>query len=85
MMVDLSRTLRQLQEERSRARKELGRLDEAITVLKKLAADHSAPARPPKPRSGRKLTLAVRKKISEAQKARWAKLRKRRAAAGSHV
>jgi hypothetical protein len=81
MTVNLDSALAQLREERNRAQKELGRLDEAISVLQKLAADHRAPARGPKARVRRKLSAAARKRISEAQKARWAKIKKRKAAA----
>ena len=80
-MFNFGRTLAQLREERSRAQKELGRLNEAISALKKLTGDHSAPARASKPRARRKLSAAARKKISQAQKARWAKVRKQKAAA----
>jgi hypothetical protein len=80
MMVDLSRTLAQLRQERSRTQKELDRLDGAISALGKLGA-RSAPARSSKPRARRKLSAAARKKISQAQKARWAKVRKQKAAA----
>jgi hypothetical protein len=80
-MVNLSRTLTQLRQERSRTQKELSRLDGAILALEKLVVDHSTPARASKPRTRRKLSAAARKKISEAQKARWAKMKKQRAAA----
>jgi hypothetical protein len=79
--VNLGRTLTQLRQERSRTQKELRRLDEAISVLGRLAGSRSASARASKPRAPRKLSAAARKKISEAQKARWAKTRKQKAAA----
>lgn len=74
--MNLGSTLEQLQQERSRTQKELGRLDEAISALQRLAADQSTPAGPSKPRARRKLSAAARKKISLAQKARWAKVQK---------
>jgi hypothetical protein len=80
-MVNLGRMLTQLREERSRTKKELYRLDGAISALERLVRDHSEPARASKPRAGRKLSAAARKKISEAQKARWAKMKKHKAAA----
>jgi hypothetical protein len=80
-MVNLGRTLTQLRQERSRTQKELRRLDEAISVLGRLAGSGPAPARASNPRKRRKLSAAARKKISEAQKARWAKTRKQKAAA----
>lgn len=79
--MNLGNVLAQLREERNRTEKELSSLDEAISALGKLAADHSAPARASKPRARRKLSAAARKKISLAQKARWAKIKKRKAAA----
>ena len=80
-MVDLSRTLAHLQQERSRIQKELGVLDEAISTLQKLAGGYSPSVQPPKAKARRKLSAAARKRISEAQKARWSKVRKRKTAA----
>ena len=80
-MVNLDSAIAKLREERSRTQKELGRLDQAISALKKLAGDHSASAQAYRPRGRRKLSAAARKKISMAQKARWAKMKKRKAAA----
>jgi hypothetical protein len=80
-MVNVGRTLTKLRQERSRTNKDLARLDGAISALERLVGDHSAPVRTSKPRTRRKLSAAARKKISEAQKARWAKTRKQKAAA----
>ena len=80
-MVNLDSAIAKLREERSRAQKELGRLDEAISALQKLAGDHSASAHTSRPRARRKLSAAARRKISLAQKARWAKVKKRKATA----
>lgn len=79
--MNLGSALAQLREERTRTQKELGRLDQAISALKKLAGDHSASAQASRPRGRRKLSAAARRKISLAQKARWAKIKKRKAAA----
>lgn len=79
--MNLGSALAGLKQERSRTQKELSRLDEAISALGELTADHSAPARVSKPRARRKLSAAARKKISLAQKARWTKMRKQKAAA----
>ena len=78
--MNIGSVLAQLREERSRTQKELGRLDEAISALQKLAVDqpegnHTSPVR-----VRRKLSAAARRKISLAQKERWAKLKKRKAA-----
>jgi hypothetical protein len=80
-MVDLSRTLIHLRQERSRIQKELSRPDGAITALEKLVGNQSAPARASKRRARRRLSAVARKKISQAQKARWAKMRKQKMAA----
>jgi hypothetical protein len=79
--VEIGNVVAQLRRERSRIQKELGRLDEAISALQGLTADHSATAQASRPRVRRKLSAAARKRISEAQKARWAKIKKRTTAA----
>jgi len=80
MTVNLGNALAQLRGERNRIHKELGRLDDAISALQKLGSDHSASALTSRPRVRRKLSAAARRKISLAQKARWAKIKKRKAA-----
>ena len=62
-MANLGRMLRQLREERSRAQKELDRLDEAIAVFEKLVGTNTrAEARV---RSvNRKISAATRRKMS---------------------
>ena len=74
-MANLGRMLRQLRGERSRAQKELDRLDEAIAVFEKLIAPN--PGREARVRSAvnRKVSAATRRRMSKAQKARWTKLR----------
>jgi hypothetical protein len=72
--MELKSTIQQLKNEHGRVEKTLANLDHAISVLEGLAGGThvSAPAaahtgkRPP-------LSAAARKKISLAQKARWAK------------
>jgi uncharacterized protein YjiS (DUF1127 family) len=78
-MANLVRILKQLRGERSRTRKELSRLDDAIAAFKKLVGNNPGPAGARKPRARRKLSAAARRKISRAQKTRWAKLRKEKA------
>ena len=81
-MANLGRMLRQLRAERSRAKKELDRLDEAIAVFEKLVAPN--PGREARARSAakRKVSAATRRKMSKAQKARWVKLRQQGAGKG---
>ena len=74
-MVNLGRMLSQLREERIRVQKELDRLDEAIAAFEKLlGANPRAQARE-RSAGKRKVSAAIRRKMSKAQKARWAKLR----------
>ena len=78
-MANLGQILRQLRGERSRTRKELSRMDDAIAAFEKLVGNNPGPARLRKPRTRRKFSAAARRKMSQAQKARWAKLRKEKA------
>ena len=81
-MVNLGRMLSQLREERIRVQKELDRLDEAIAAFEKLlGANPRAQARE-RSAGKRKVSAATRRKMSKAQKARWAKLRQQGAAKG---
>jgi len=81
-MPTLAAMVRQLEVMRDRAQAEAERLDEAIAALRKLGARGERGqrgrrrGRPP----GRKLSVAARRKISAAQKARWAKAKKQKAA-----
>jgi hypothetical protein len=83
-MANLGQMLRQLRKERGRAENQLERLDEAIGVFQKLVGKDSRGAVPRKNSRGpRKLSAAARRRISKAQKARWAKLRQQQRAAKS--
>ena len=77
-MANVRQMLKQLQGERSRTNKELSRLDEAIAAFQKLIGNNPGPGRPRKRR--RTLSVAARRRISKAQKARWARLRKEKLA-----
>ena len=79
-MANLRQVLKQLRGERNRAQKELRRLDNAIRAFEKLVGNNPGPGRPRKPRAKRKFSAATRRKMSQAQKARWAKLRKEKPA-----
>ncbi len=65
-MVNLSGVVRQLKKARARAEGEVKRLDAALTALRNLAGRGPGGKR-------RTLSAAARRKISLAQKARWAK------------
>lgn len=80
-MANLRQMLKQLRGERSRTRKELGRLDEAIAVFEKLVGANPGQGGRRRPKARRKLSAAARRKIAKAQKARWAKLRQQKMAA----
>ncbi len=66
---NLHSVYKQLKEEKKRAQKELGRLEQAISAFGKIIGKRAAKAQ-------RTLSAAARKKISAAQKARWAKLKR---------
>jgi hypothetical protein len=67
-MADLAGVLKELEQERSR-------LDQVITVIGQLVGRNGAGARNSKRPKGT-LSAAARKKISLAQKTRWAKTRR---------
>ncbi len=79
-MTDISRMIEGVRAERDRAKTELARLEDALRALQKLAVNESKgqPARGPKRR--RKMSAAARKRIAAAQRARWAKIKKEKAA-----
>ncbi len=72
-MPTLTAALKELEVKRNHTRAELKRLEEAIVALKKLGPGRVGRRRGRRP--GQKLSAAARKKISAAQKARWAKLK----------
>jgi hypothetical protein len=71
-MADLTKALRQLREERNRIQNQLKRLDDAIVVLGKVVSGSGIGLRNGR-HARRKLSVAARRRIAEAQKARWAK------------
>lgn len=81
-MANMAQVMQDLKTQRSRVEQELQRLNEAISAVAKLLNSHSAPApaAAKKPKVRRRLSAAARKRIADAQKARWAKLRKQKAA-----
>jgi hypothetical protein len=68
-----------LQGQRAQTQKELVKLDKAIAMLQELNGTDSTPSP-----NGKKHTMSAsaRRKIGKAQKARWAKLKQKRAAKG---
>jgi hypothetical protein len=73
-MTDLTTVLAQLQDQRKQAKREVEKLDEAVAAITRLVARNGA-GRTGAGRGRRRLSVAARKRISMAQKARWAKVR----------
>lgn len=81
-MTNIAKAIDRLREERREAQHQVQKLGEAITVLEKLTRGsgmsmHTGSAN----RAKRVLSAAGRRRISLAQKARWAKLRQTKKAA----
>jgi phage major head subunit gpT-like protein len=71
-MVSLTNALQQLRAERSQAQTEVEKLDQAISVIESLNGTGGSR------RSGRPtgvVSAASRRKMAQAQRARWAKVR----------
>lgn len=71
-MANLAEVLVQLQDERKRKQSELKRLENAISALRGVSHNNvkSIAGRP-----RRRLSLAARRRIAAAQRARWAKFK----------
>jgi cell division protein FtsB len=78
-MTNIAQALSRLREDRKHAQKQIEKLSQAITVLERLNTNGSYAGRPG--RAKRVLSAAGRRRISLAQKARWAKLRQMKKAA----
>ncbi|HVB35193.1 MAG TPA: hypothetical protein VNJ52_12585 [Patescibacteria group bacterium] len=79
-MANLAQMIQELRAERSHMVKEVRRLDRAIVAVGKLLVSSSALAGGKKPKVRRRLSAAARKRIADAQRARWAKLKKQKLA-----
>jgi len=80
--MNLRQVLKQLRGERSRTQKGLSRFDDAIAAFEKLVGANARRKMRGAPRAKRRFSVATRRKMAEAQKARWAKLRREKAAKG---
>jgi hypothetical protein len=80
-MANLGQMLEELKAKRNSTKKELAQLDEAIRVLQKLGGAGSTGSQSKAPKARRTMSAAARRKIAAAQRARWAKVRKQKAAA----
>jgi hypothetical protein len=76
--IEIAEMMRALRTERTHARKQLKKLDKVIAVLRGLSTN-SVPTRNGRKR---KMSPAARRKIGAAQRKRWAKFHKLRAAKG---
>ena len=72
-MANLSAVVQQLKKERANAQRVVGRLDAALKALTHLGSGNSSSRR-------RKMSAAGRKRIAAAQRARWARVKKQKAA-----
>lgn len=80
-MANLGQMLEELKAKRNSTKKELTQLDEAIRVLRKLGGSGSTVSQSKAPKKRRTMSASARRKIAAAQRARWAKVRKQKAAA----
>jgi hypothetical protein len=80
-MTNIAKALVRLREERRQAQNQVQRLGEAISVLEKLTRISGATVSGGALRVKRVLSAAGRRRISLAQKARWAKVRQMKKAA----
>ena len=71
-MSAITQTIRQLEDQRKRAQRELEKLSLAIKALEQLEGNISATETV---KRKRKMSLAARRRISAFQKARWAKIK----------
>ena len=72
-MIGISQILGELQTKRKQAENELGRIDAAISALQGLSGQSGSGNRAGAPKRRRTMSLAARKRIADAQRARWAK------------
>jgi len=80
-MTNLAKALTRLREERREAQHQVQKLGEAISVLEKLTRGSGSTIHGSSNHTTRVLSAAGRRRISLAQKARWAKLRQMKKAA----
>lgn len=74
-MAQLGRILRHLRAKRAEAQAEVDRLDRAIEALSDVGRRTGLRGAGKPPRAPRHMSAAARKRIADAQRARWAKIR----------
>jgi len=72
-MANLAGVVRQLRNERDRVQGEMERLNAALAALGNLGSLAGKPKEIRTPKSRKPMSTAARKRIAEAQRARWAK------------
>ena len=77
--IEITEIIKTLQTERAQTQKELAKLDKVISALRGLSLTNLTANTNGKRRT---LSVAARRKIGKAQKARWAKVRQQRANKG---
>jgi hypothetical protein len=82
-MTNLKNALQQLQEERMQTQLQLGKLDSAISVLEELVRGSSSTVVRNGSQSKRVVSAASRRKMVQAQRARWARVRQQSQPAGA--
>jgi hypothetical protein len=75
-MTNLTVVIRQLQKERQRLQGETERLDSALAALGSLGSLGGKSKHSRVPKARRPMSVAARKRIAAAQRARWAKWKK---------
>jgi hypothetical protein len=80
-MTNIAQAIDRLREERRDAQNQVQKLGEAISVLERLTRGNSTLHAVASHRAKRVLSAAGRRRISLAQKARWAKVRQLKKAA----
>jgi hypothetical protein len=80
-MTNIAKAIDRLREERRDAQNQVQKLGEAISVLEKLTRGAGSTYTGMAHRTKRVLSAAGRRRISLAQKARWAKIRQAKKAA----
>ena len=82
-MANLTGTLTQLRDERKKAQLQVQKLSEAISVIERLLGRKGGRASAGGTGVKRILSPAAKRRISQAQKARWAKFRQQKRAAAA--
>ena len=75
-MANLDNALQQLREERSQSQLQIKKLDSAISVLEGLVAGNSSRMIRNSSQPKRIVSAAARRRMAQAQRARWANMRK---------